>query len=136
VLAHVTHPRALQIEGSANRSTAMFRIIINLSATNTDRALSAWTPNTFLKNKPATITPDNSISFLLAALENISTLALSKEGRKKRPIRKIRNISQEIQNSTNAKSKWPSNLECAYWIFDIIQNIIDTIPSSIGIENF
>ena len=40
----------------------------HLNATKTERALSAFVPNTFLKNKPATVTPEFSISCDVAAL--------------------------------------------------------------------
>jgi hypothetical protein len=75
----------------------------NLRATNTDKALWAWTPNTFLKNKAATVTPEDSISFVVAALMNALELVLSKAWRVARAVRKISNVSEDIQNSAYAE---------------------------------
>jgi hypothetical protein len=62
-----THPRALKSKTSA-QGPRECKNNINLRATNTDKALSAWAPNTFLKNKAATVTPEDWIASLVAAL--------------------------------------------------------------------
>lgn len=63
----MTLPRALDV-GYQKQPLRSRRDEDHLSATITESALSALVPNTFLKNKAATVTPEFLISCGVAAL--------------------------------------------------------------------
>jgi hypothetical protein len=78
--------------------------------------------------------PDDWISCVVAALKTISTIGGS--DLKKPYICKVCNIGKEIEDGTDAESKWPCDCQRANRISDVVHNIVNVGPSGVGIENF
>ena len=44
-------------------------------------------------------------------------------------VRKVCYVGEDVQGGRDSKSKWPSNLECAHRIPDLVENVVRILPS-------
>lgn len=51
-------------------------------------------------------------------------------------LREVRDVSQDIQDGADGKTKRASDLERSNGIFDIVEDVIHVRPSCVSVENF
>ena len=107
-----------------------------LNATKTDNARWACFPNTFLKNRDATVTPDSMISSLVAALRGATVNALNSVREVAIHVREVCNVGEEVENRGNAKSKRAGDPECSDGILDLVHDLVDGGPARVRAEDF
>jgi hypothetical protein len=50
-------------------------------------------------------------------------------------VRKVRDVSQDVQRGRDSKSERSGDLKRSHWILDVIEHIIHVLPSIIGEED-
>ena len=114
---------------SANNFEDEKKCVTYLSATKTLNARSTAVPNTFWKNKAATVTPEDSIWAYQKQRSDQSPrdTRQSMRGEWTHLGRRaeIRDIGKEIESSADTQSKGSSNLERPHRISDVVEHVID-----------
>ena len=129
-----TLPKALRSTVRWPRSITRQPDLLYLKAMNTVSAFCASAPKTLPRNNDATVVPLFWISAFEAALERYFG-----DGHAKRwtgDLRKVRHISQNIEQRANAQSKRPGNLQSMYGIPDVVHDIVDVRPTGICEQHF
>ena len=107
----------------------------HLRATKTDNARSATEPNTFLKNKAATVTP-------LASISSYSYLSVEWEVQTNKwnsclaSSSEVSNVRKHIQNRANTKAKGACYFKSPHGIADVVHHIVHIGPSRVSIQDF
>jgi len=107
----------------------------HLRATKTDNARSATEPNTFLKNKAATVTP-------LASISSYSYLSVEWEVQTNKwnsclaSSSEVSNVRKHIQNRANTKAKGACYFKSPHGIADVVHHIVHVRPTRVSIQDF
>ena len=111
-----------------------------LRATKTLNARSAAVPNTFWKNKAATVTPEDSIWAYQKQRSDQSPQdnrqSMRGEWTHLGRRAEIRDIGKEIESSADTQSKGSGNHESPHRISDVVKNIISIRPPRVREEDF